>query len=156
VLAVVVAVYTFWGPPRPTEPSFDLGFPSLGSPLDVPFSVANKSALFAINDLTIECGMEYFQGKNRLGGPTILREVGSSLIVKGQTLRALETRSYVCPLKKFIRIVPEPQIEKATIGFVSTYNSRWPWAGTSKSISDRFTLNATTIPPQWTRGAPLQ
>jgi hypothetical protein len=53
LLAVVVAIYTFWGPPWPTEPSFDPGFPSFGLPLDVPFSVANKSAIFPISDLTI-------------------------------------------------------------------------------------------------------
>jgi hypothetical protein len=61
----VVAIYTFWGPPWPTEPSFDPGFPSFGLPLDVPFSVANKSAIFPISDLTILCGLEYFEGKNR-------------------------------------------------------------------------------------------
>src|SRR5262245_39455893 len=88
VLTILVAIWTLsvWGPPWPTEPSFDPGFPTLSSPLDVPFSVANKSAISAINDLNVECGIEYFQGKNRLGGPTILREVGTSLIVKGQTL----------------------------------------------------------------------
>jgi hypothetical protein len=155
-LAIVALIYAVWGPLWPTAPTFDPGFPSFSSPLDVPFNVANKSAIFPISELTILCGLEEVQFKNPQGGPTILREVGTSRVVTGQTLRPLETRSYVCPLKQAIQIVPAPQIEKATMGFVSTYNSPWHWGGTSKSISDRFTLNATTAPPQWTRGAPLQ
>ena len=155
-LAIVAFVYAVWGPLWPTAPTFDPGFPSFSSPLDVPFNVANKSAMFPISELTILCGLEYFEGKNQLGGPTILREVGTSQIVTGQSLRRLQTRSYVCSLKRFIRIVPEPRIEKATIGFVSTYNSWWPWGGRSKSISDAFTLSATTLPAKWTRGRPLQ
>ena len=66
LLAVVVAIYTFWGPPWPTEPWFDPGFPSFGLPLDVPFSVANKSAIFPISDLTILCGLEYFSNCPRV------------------------------------------------------------------------------------------
>ena len=151
VLAVIVAIYTFWGPPWPTAPTFDPGFPSLGSPLDVPFNVTNKSAIFPIYDLTIFCAAEDIT----MGGAIHLDNVGASEIANGQTLQPLESRSYVCALKKFIRIQPEPKIEKATIGFLSTYK-RWPWGGMSKSISDRFTLNATTAPPQWTRGIPLR
>jgi hypothetical protein len=151
-LAVLVAIYTFWGPPWPTAPTFDPGFPSFGSPLDVPFNVTNKSAIFSITDLTILCGVEDFLGTGNIR----LNNVGASEAVKGQALRPLETKSYVCPLKKLILISPEPKIEKATIGFVSTYRSPWPLGGTSKSISDRFTLNATTVPPQWMRGTPLQ
>ena len=156
LLAIVAFVYAVWGPVWPTAPTFDPGFPSFSSPLDVPFNITNKSAIFPISELTILCGLEYFEGKNQLGGPTILREVGTSQIVTGQSLRPLQTRSYVCSLKRFIRFVPEPRVEKATIGFVSTYNSWWPWGERSKSISDTFTLNAATVPPQWTRGAPLQ
>ena len=141
VLAVVVAIYTFWGPPWPTAPTFDPGFPSFGSPLDVPFNVTNKSAFFPINDLNIICGLSEFQGK----GGIRLNDVGTSKIVNRQMLLPLETRPYVCPLKLFIHNSPQPQIEKATIGFVTTYHSWWPWGGQSKSVSEIFTLNATAV-----------
>jgi hypothetical protein len=43
---------------RPTELEFAPGFPYDGSPFDIPFEVKNKSGFFAIQNLTILCGLK--------------------------------------------------------------------------------------------------
>jgi hypothetical protein len=41
------------------------------------------------------------------------------------------------------------------IEFISEYDFRM-WWGKATSVSDTFTLNTHTVPPQWVRGATLQ
>jgi hypothetical protein len=149
-LTVVINV---WGPPWPTEPVFAPGQPSAGSPLDVPFTVTNKSALFAITSLQITCiavqidtGPPYFKFK----------DIGFA-VLGSSTLEVTKSGPQTCAFNSTVILDPNSKLLAAQIKFASRYESPWPWekAKTKTVESDIFTLNTKTSPPQWMQGKPL-
>ena len=146
----VVADILGW-PIWPTAPIFFPGYPSSNSAFDVPFSVENRSILFPIYDLDITCGLIFVRTKHNSG----FRDLGIRLRTGPARLAVSETRSYTCPFNRGFTLEEGDAITHASIGkFVSTYS--WPyWLSSARSESETFTLNTSTVPPQWTRGTPL-
>jgi hypothetical protein len=139
LVGLIGGAYTMWGPPWPTEPSFVPGAPSFGSPLDVPFTVTNKSSVFSIKNLHISChGYEIkvvppnfgspAPGGGTLGGRAI---EGFTFSVPGNAdLMPGETRPYTCVFNSVMRGVSNQtgyRIVEADIAFVSEYDARCPF-----------------------------
>jgi len=146
---VVCGVQGVWGPPWPVPPEFAPGPPSYGSPLDVPFSVANKSGFAPVKNIRVVCliksmttstGAQFSDDGVESGG-------GTSSLSPG------EETSYTCPFNQLIRT--GGIITSATIQFSSEYDN-WLWPGRAHKLSSVFTLDVATIPPQWETGVPLQ
>ena len=55
LVSLLAAIDQLLGPPWPTRPVFSPGLPSTGSPLDIPFSVTNRSIIFPIHHLIVWC-----------------------------------------------------------------------------------------------------
>jgi hypothetical protein len=153
ILAVVAAVYTFWGPPWPMVPVFSPGFPSAGFALNVPFTITNRSALFPLKHMQILCGIYNVELSNKLIVQGFAITASGS---EGSTLEPLASASYTCAFTKAIGLPKEVSVIAATINFITKYDSRWPFGHRSESESDQFTLNTQTTPPQWTAGKPLR
>src|ERR1043165_5852226 len=94
ILGLLATFVTLVGPVWPTGPDFSPGVPSSSSPWDIPFVVANKSALFPIRKLTITCyvisaltdtGIEFDEDKTMNSTEEI------------QTIAPLTQRPYECP-----------------------------------------------------------
>ncbi len=151
VLSIAANVVEIWGPPWPTKPTFSPGFPSSGFPLDVPFIVTNKSGFFPIKNLRLECHvLKLITERNILFEHISFGDFGG----RGR-LEPTEPRPYVCRFSQFIRIGSNDHITAATIGFVSEYDTPWPWGSRVLTASNVFTLNTKTNPPQWMPGVPL-
>jgi hypothetical protein len=156
-LAIFGLVYSFLGPPWPTAPTFAPLQPSFGSPFDAPFAVSNKSILFGITDLAIECNLlELSAGMSSKisGGPGIIAARGPN-----KFLGASKTGTFTCPMRgvfKLDGIDAADSTLSAQISFTSKYDSPWFWESKTTSTSETFTLNTATMPRQWTPGAPLK
>lgn len=150
-LALLCAIYSFWGPPWPTEPTFSPGFPSSGPPLDVPFIVRNTSALFGLPNMQVFCGIDNVETSIGSGVGTVSVTTGART-----TLGRLTTASYTCPFSKVFTFPPGTTITKGSIQFWAEYDSRLPWAGRTRSFDESFTLDTSTNPPQWTPGKPIK
>jgi hypothetical protein len=162
LIGLVGSIYGMWGPPWPTEPEFALASPSFGSSFDVPFSVLNKSALFALDNLSISCVLL----RLRAGGPGAQVSTAEGLsfdqapkiLARGTNLiPAGGSRPYVCPLRGFVRVGDKDAadvVQEAQIGFLMEYDARL-WRGRKQTREGPFTLETKTIPPQWVKGAPL-
>jgi hypothetical protein len=139
LVGLIGGAYTMWGPPWPTEPGLVPGAPSFGSPLDVPFTVTNKSSVFSIKNLHISChGYEIkvvppnfgspAPGGGTLGGWAI---EGFTFSVPGNAdLMPGETRPYTCVFNSVMRGVSNQtgyRIVEADIAFVSEYDARCPF-----------------------------
>jgi|HubBroStandDraft_5_1064220.scaffolds.fasta_scaffold53754_2 hypothetical protein len=161
LLALFLFVWTFVGPPWPTDPIFLPGSPSFGSSLDVPFSVSNKSALFSLSNLSIQCEILKLDSKGPTGA-AIYAKGATFVAVSGakNTLKPLDVGSYTCPARGIFAVDHKDAIEPdrvlaAQIAFKAGYDSRLLW-GRSTSTSGIFTLNTATVPPQWTQGESLR
>jgi hypothetical protein len=161
LLAIFLFVWTFLGPPWPTEPTFLPGAPSFGSSLDVPFSVSNRSALFSLTNLTIQCEILKLDTRGPTGAAIRAR---GNMNVAGSgvknVLKPLDVGSYTCPLRGVFDVdhkdaVEPDRIVAAEIAFKAEYNSQLFW-GRSRSESISFRLNTTTVPAQWTQGQSLR
>jgi hypothetical protein len=152
VIGLIASIVGIWGLPWPTKPAFAPGLPSLGSSLDVPFSVTNKSAFFSLNNLQILCGIISIQTSL---GPHGFKDF--SVTVNGTNeLKPLETRSYTCPFNQVFKLSSDTKISEAQIQFASSYDRRYPKEENDKVQSEIFILNTKTIPPQWTIGVPMK
>jgi hypothetical protein len=154
-LAVIVAVYTIFGPPWPTEPSFVPLSPSFWSPFDIPYTVTNKSILFRVSAISITCKIA--------SARTLLGDIIYNIDVRSTEINNLQpgqTSSYTCLLNKIIKLSrPHPYETKfvqAEISFASEYDSPWPFRRRIKVASNPFTLNSATEPPLWVQGVPLK
>jgi hypothetical protein len=156
-LAILAFVNAVWGPPWPKEPSFSPGSPSFSSALDVPFIVTNKSSLFDLSNLTIECRLLNFRAEGRDG--SVIAGGNSSIAARGVNpiLRHLSSGPFVCPLRGLMgagRADAADRVVKARIQFISEYDGL-VW-GRARVMSSTFSLNTSTIPPQWMPGDPLR
>jgi hypothetical protein len=169
LLGVIASIYGIWGPIWPTAPEFSPGAPSFSLALDVPFNVANKSSLFEIRNLTIECHVIFARlsvSHKSLRNVTIGiegRPYDSKQPLTRNNIKAGGVSSYVCPMSggPIAGFGPTPEfpddkLETATIEFLSEYDVRLPWRGRAQTSSGVFTLNPKTNPPQWTQGVPLR
>jgi hypothetical protein len=149
----LTAVINVWGPPWPTEPVFAPGLPSAGSPLDVPFAVTNKSALFAITNLQITCIAVQIDT-----APLNIRfkDIGFA-VLDSSALEVTNSSPHTCTFNRTVILAPNSRLSAAQIKFVSRYNFPWPWEkAKAKTVeSDIFTLNTKTSPLQWMQGKPL-
>jgi hypothetical protein len=145
----------FGGPLWPTAPTFSPGPPI---PFAIPFDVTNRSALFDLTQLSIECDVSAeidndVEGTQRLG----FSGVPISVAVTGvSTLHAGERRSYACPLgmPNVFNGVGHPKIKFAELSFRSRYAPYWPLRGVA--VSPTFVFNTLTTPQQWRIGRPLK
>jgi len=142
-------VYGVVGPPWPTEPVFLRGPPSFGSPLNIPFSVTNKSGFVGIRNLKLECMAHWIKLSNggslkdtMLAAPTV------------SVLEPLQSRPYFCPFHVLVD-VGDAKLSEASITVIGEYDSPWPWQSGKKLTSHQYWLNTKTIPPQWMSGPPL-
>lgn len=150
VLAIASGFASLWGPPWPTAPEFSPGPPSRGQPFDVPFVVKNRSALFPIRGLSLDC---HLIRASTASGTEFVEDLVSTgfdaLLAPGQQ------RPYTCPFG----LIGDgtSRITRAQMEFVAQYRS---WRPLQKRLavfkSDVFTLDTRTIPPQWERGIPLR
>jgi hypothetical protein len=149
----VASVYQIeGGPPWPVAPTFVPGSPSSGDPFDVPFTITNKSAFFSLNHLEILCGLENVRTDVKSGASQFSITVSDGKA----SLGPLQSGTYTCPLMRAIKFAGATRLEEATIAFLTRYDSRLPWGGRAQSESDFFSLNAKTVPPQWTVGRPIR
>jgi hypothetical protein len=151
---LVKIVYAFLGflsayftPFWPTEPAFEAGSPSLASPFDVPFTIANKSKLFKITNLTITC--EIVEALNAQNGGLS----GISLAVEATNyILPNEAPIYVCPLNRAFRLAPGSPITRVAIRFRYKYSQSFLWSETnmSEKESKLFWLITNVSPQRWT------
>jgi hypothetical protein len=169
LLGVIASVYGIWGPIWPTAPEFSLGAPSFSLALDVPFNVANKSALFDIRNLIIKCHVIFARlsvSHKFLQDVTIGiegRPYDPNNPLARNNIKPGGVSSYVCPMigGPIAGFGPTPQFPEDKLGtarieFLSEYDSRLPWSTRVQASSGIFTLNPATNPPQWTQGVPLR
>jgi len=149
-LAGVGIVYAVYGPIWPTVPVFLPGLPSYGSPFEVPFSITNKSVLFTIHNLTVDCDLIYVE----TSAHSSYSNFSVSMNIKHRLLPT-RTDTYTCPFNTFFDTRGQT-IETAVISFTTVYDSPWPWGGRTGLTSGNFTLKSSTTPPQWTVGNPIQ
>ena len=149
----VASVYQIeGGAPWLVAPTFAPGSPSSGNSFDIPFTVTNKSAFFSINHLRILCGFEKLRTNARSG----LEQMSITASDGKASIGPLQSAPYTCPLNRMIAFAGATKFEEATIVFLTEYDSHLPWVSRTKSESDFFTLNTSTIPPQWAIGKPIR
>jgi hypothetical protein len=121
----------------------------MGLPLNIAFTVRNRSVLFPIEKLKVTCVADVeFEGGNRVRGAEISGP-------GGQRLRPEETRAYRCPFHDKIVIVGW-NVTAARVRFDVDFTWPWPFGGDGHRVSDTFTLNPRVAPPQWLPGEPLK
>ena len=161
LIGLLSGVYGIWGPPWPTAPSFAPGLPASGSPLDVTFNATNASVLFSVPDLFVDCEMVCLRASDAPPPLALgLRHVyvlarGTSHLAPGQT------RPFRCPLRGQFGLGRTGEsdadvagrITNAQIVLHSDYFNPWTvWLSRHQALSDRFSLNSKTVPPQWVQG----
>ena|GEM_PF-4860984 len=146
------------GPLWPTPPTFSPGLPSSGSPLAVPFDVTNKSSLFDIQNLKIDCGL-IGRIENDVGGVIVFgkgdRPAFITISDAFNWLPAGATRSYTCPFAApwMINGMTHPKIQFLQMTLRSNFDPHWWVKGPIDAI---FALDTLTSPPQWKGGSPLK
>jgi hypothetical protein len=159
LLAVFLFVWTFVGPPWPTEPVFEPGAPSFGSAFDVTFNGTNKSAFFGIQNLRVSCTLVCFKLVGQSGAmitarkganPNILGALGHDHLLAG------ETQPFACGMRRVFNIDGKDaadSLPNVAISFMSEYDNPWLfWLSRKKVQSGTFSLNTRTTPPQWVHG----
>jgi hypothetical protein len=157
-LGVVVAIYTFWGPPWPTAPVFlaTVGA-SASSPLDVPFVIKNESGFFALEGIQLTCKALMVSSVDPSGKPlvgvwnsTFERRIAGAINYIGPTKSA----PYTCPMQG---IIPsDAKVTNAAIVVTMQYESSWRWPNRIYTAAEGFTFNPHSDPPQWIIGLPLR
>jgi hypothetical protein len=125
----------------------------VGSPFDIPFVVENKSALFSLRELSIQCVL--------LNAATTLNNRFVDVAISGvgttNEIGPMQSRPYTCPFNRLIQLPPADTIATAQIQFESQHESRLPFRSTAATAtSDVFTWSAQTSPPHWVVGIPLE
>jgi hypothetical protein len=158
LVSVTLTVFGFFGPPWPKEPIFDPALPSSGSPFDVTFNGTNKSSVFSLPNLSVDCTLVCFKFKGR-GGSAIASLKPSSVFVTGigpRQLKADQTLPFMCNLRGVFGadgIDAADGLPTIAIAFRSEYdNPWWLWFRRKTTQSDTFSLNTKAVPPQWVRG----
>ena len=161
LIGLLVGVYANWGPPWPAEPSFAPGVPASGSPLDVTFNGTNPSVLFSVPYLFVNCEMVCLRASDSPPPLALgLRHVyvlarGTAHLAPGQTMPLR------CPLRGQFGLSRPGEsdadafnrITNAQIVLHSDYFNFWTlWLSRHQAVSDRFSLNTKTVPPQWVQG----
>ena len=161
LIGLLIGVYANWGPPWPTEPSFAPGVPASGSPLDVTFSGTNTSVLFPLPELFVNCEMVCLRTSDSRPPLALgLRHV--YVLARGIThLAPGQTMPFRCPLRGQFGLGRTGEsdadvagrITNAQIVLHSDYFNPWTlWLSRHQAVSDRFSLNTKTVPPQWVQG----
>lgn len=157
-LALLGAIYTFWGPPWPTEPSFVPGAPSFGSPMDVSFSATNKSGLFSVPNLKVYCEMLCTRSLGRAPHTGVELNHIYFQAHGPDHLAAGETQPFVCAMRGKIAVGNEAadaadRIVSAQAIFHSEYDNPWKlWLTRKNAAGGVISLNTKTVPPQWVEG----
>lgn len=153
-LGLMGTINGIWGPPWPTRPTIVPGTPSFGSPFDVPFRVTNRSAIFWLSNLEINCQFKWIRTTQ-----AAFRNSGAAAIGSPQALGPLESRPYTCPLRGIVSVdavdAADQRIVEAQISFKSEYDTFFS-KRRATSESEVFTLNTATSPAQWNAGTPLR
>jgi hypothetical protein len=164
LIGLIASIYGIWGAPWPTKPRFSPGLPSFGSSFDIPFIVTNKSAFFALSNLTVTCVLLRFRAEGANGAQVrvadgLTFDTAPKILASGANrIESTESRPYTCPLRGLMRVDnadAADAISEAQIGFISEYDSPL-WWGQQQAKDGPFTLITTTVPRQWERGAPLK
>jgi hypothetical protein len=146
------------GPLWPTPPTFSPGLPSSSSPLAVPFDVTNKSSLFDIQNLKIDCGL-IGRMENDVGGVLSFGKGDKPAFITISDafnwLPAGSTRSYTCPFAApwMMNGMAHPKIQFLQMILRINFDPHWWVKG---PIDVTFALDTLTSPPQWKAGSPLK
>ena len=152
-VGALASIAAFIGPYWPTSPDISPGYPSTGSPMDVPFSLGNRSSVFAITGIKIMCYLDDIEitGNNHFSK--------FSIAVSGQEniIEPNSSRPYICPFNQIFILPLDKQVINAKISLIISYNNRvfWPWKVPTAPQSTDLTLDEKTKPSQWTLGRPL-
>jgi hypothetical protein len=149
-VSFIAVIADIWGPIWPTDPIFSPGVPSFGSPLSVPFSVENKSIIFPIKNLSLYCGLIFVRTAHNAG----VAELSVTVQTEPNELRAPQSRPYTCPFDQKFRLEEGDRITYAQIKFIARYDGPF-WGRLTEFVTEPFTLDTSTSPPQWTQGIPL-
>lgn len=149
LIGLLASIRGLVGPYWPTVPTFSPGYPSRSSPLDIPFEVTNESVVFPVKNLKIRCLLlrVFAEDGLQIVRTQVYDNIASRLLPD-------ESRSYRCKFSGAISLGPR-QFTMVQIQFLTEYQSILPWKTRTQSVSDAFTLDLRTDPPQWTRGTPL-
>ena len=148
VAVAVAAIIALVGPLWPVPPAFFPAPPSADSPLELSFTVKNRSALFAIKNVQIVCMLVTARSQSN----RTFSETGVTIPTPVSDLNPGQSAVYSCPLNVAVDLREGDKIVRAKIDFISQYESRWPWGGRTRTESEAFTLNTATSPPQWAPG----
>lgn len=140
--ACIGALLPFW----PTELEIAVGAPSLSSPFDVPFTIANRSSLFMITDLKISCEIVEAVTDKDAGLSNVALDVGTTNFILPR-----EAPIYVCPLNRIVKMPAGAPISRAAMRFRYSYNQSVLWSKTAMSRESKiFRLLTNISPPRWT------
>jgi hypothetical protein len=148
------------GPPWPTAPVLTPQPPSVASPFDNPFDVANKSGFADLYDLAITCRIVFVKA-SRLN---VTRDFKGRLIFPARGLNPIllagSTSQFTCPFREYLdreslgaTALDHPT--EARIALLAEYKTPLWWVPdwfrakqtTPEAI---FTLDTKTVPPRWT------
>jgi hypothetical protein len=147
-VVAVAAIIALVGPLWPVAPAFIPAQPSADSPLELSFTVKNRSALFALKHIQIVCMLVTARTQSN----RTFSETGVTIPTPVSDLSPGQSATYSCPLNVAVDLREGDKIVRAKIDFISQYESRWPWGGRTRTESEAFTLNAASSPPQWLPG----
>jgi hypothetical protein len=157
-LTVAGFAYTVYGPPWPTEPTFEPALASSGSAFDVSFSGTNKSGFFDNTNLRVSCTVICLKYTGPTGA-TIAMPKGPVLNIIGtgpNRLLAGQTLPFFCSIRHFARVDGSDVADvrpTVAISFTSEYDDPWwLWFRRKTARSETFSLNTKAVPPQWVRG----
>ena len=107
--------WTIW----PTVPEIHPNAVGSNKPLDIPFSVTNKSVVFDIEKPVFNCAAFYIHVKR---GITISNSLAT---VKARTIPIDTTRQQTCAFQTAVRFGPNAETIAACIGISVSYEKRW-------------------------------
>jgi hypothetical protein len=117
-------------------------------PLEIPFTVTNKSIVFPIKELGLTCHLLF--SKSLLESSIANAKAA---FPAGNVIRPKEARQYTCLFDARPGMDPNAT---ARISIEIKYESRWPFAGTVVVGSPVYTWISNAKVPHWVLGIQVQ
>lgn len=142
VVGVAAAMGFLFGRFWPTDPVIELGEPSYSEAFEIPFTVRNRSVLFALENPRYGCILDVVATADLL-------LAGLNYRTSGTTIPPDQSRFMDC---RFVETGNTP-VEQATIRIETTRTMPWPFeSSTRETIAGPFMWRPDLDPPRWVEG----
>jgi hypothetical protein len=128
-LAMLVFVYTIFGPPWPVDPEIHAHDVNNDSSLLLHFTLVNKSGIFGMYDVHFTCGVDLVYARDALGQAVVIRDVA---FATGQySVVGIIPLNYPCDASDLLQIRPDGSLSLhgSTTALQSNKETRYvaPW-----------------------------